>query len=283
LRARKKQGVAGADVNQYLYDNPEAGGVRVFGGLLIAGSPVGSPAYVDQQLGEIVRDKVQSAFAAVAKMDESQEQHLLNSQCCGNACVQHIWQVVNPDACVQARQETDAQTLLAVRTTMGLQGQNSHLPQSCVQQIFLPQRFGGLGYRHSADTYRAAFIGGFALAAHGPHSILDIYPPLREDVTVPESSTLPSMVALCDAWRTEVLLTTRATVLAKAVAAKAICPVASPDLDDDMMAAILEEKALDQQEIDHELKWKSEFVLGKTIPTGTGASPQCYYYNPGPS
>ena len=42
--------------------------------------------------------------------------------------------------------------------------------------VFLPQRYGGLGYRRSEDVKFAAFIGGFAMAAYGPYGIASYYP-----------------------------------------------------------------------------------------------------------
>ena len=45
------------------------------------------------------------------------------------------------------------------------------------QRIYLPQRYGGLGYRRSEDMKFAAFIGGTAMAAYGPYGIASYFPP----------------------------------------------------------------------------------------------------------
>ena len=255
LRARKKQGVAGAYISQTDFGNPLERGMPVFQGLEIAGSPIGSAAYVTQKLDTIVQEKVAKSFSAISSMDSSQERHLLGSQCCGNACVQHLWQVLNPSDTLSARTHTDFLTLRHVRKTMGI---SDALPSACVQQIFLPQRYGGLGYRRANDIVHGAFIGGFALAAYGPHSITLVCPELSEDVFRPEESDLPSMIQLCEAWKTEVQLTNRAYVLTKAVAAKVVAPPSHPDDENELGPSISASRILDKQENEYELRWKCE-------------------------
>jgi hypothetical protein len=263
LRAQKKQGIAGRDVQQQAFGDPNDRGIPVFNGLEIAGSPIGTTQYVADKLDEIVEDKVKKSFDAVARIPNAQEQHLLGSQCCGNACVQHLWQVLNPQDTQIARTQTDFLAYQAVKRCMGI---SNDLPRSCVQQIFLPQRFGGLGYRRANDVANAAFIGGFALAAHGPHNIASVCPELREDITSPETSTLPSMIALCLAWKQELQLTNRAYVLAKAVAADAIAPPRPPEDEPSEVSPSSEEYMLEKQDTMYELRWKAEFLLGKTVP-----------------
>ena len=186
------------------------------------------------------------------------------SQCGGNAYVQHLWQVLNPEDSESARIKTDFLTFQAIKKTMGVTGE---LPTSCIRQIFLPQRFGGLGYRKANDVVNAAYIGGFALAAHGPHNISQIYPPLRHDVNEPESSMLPSMISLSKAWKEEVELTNHSFVLAKAVAAGVVCPVISSS-GEEGEDSYANEKNLERQETTYELRWKMEALKGKTMPEG---------------
>jgi hypothetical protein len=206
LRAEKKQGVAGTGITQADYGIVGQGGLPVTTGLMIAGTPVGSSEFVQDSLQKLVQDKVLPAFEAISEIPSVQQQHLLGSQCCGNTQVQNIWQVLNPQDCVAARTTVDYTAFQSIRKTMGLTGT---VPDAVVQQIFLPQRFGGLGYRMAGDVYNSAFLGGFALAAYGTVNIGDIYPALLPHITYPETSTLPSMVAVCEAWKLEVNLTTR--------------------------------------------------------------------------
>ncbi len=70
----------------------------------------------------------------------------------------------------------------------------------------------------------AAYIGGFVLAAYGPHGIAAYCLALAADVNSPESSSLPSLISLTAAWETEVSLTPHASAMAKASAARAVTP-----------------------------------------------------------
>ena len=130
----------------------------------------------------------------------------------------------------------------------------------------MPQRFGGLGYRKADDVVNSAFIGGFALAAFGDHRIYDIYPPLKDDILCPENSDLPSMVAICSAWKEEITLTPRAKVLAQAVVAGVLCPIIPSEPNDEMSVADPAIRTVERQDIQYELRWKMEHVMGSTLP-----------------
>ena len=106
-------------------------------------------------------------------------------------------------------------------------------------------------------------MGGFAQAAYGPHNTAQVCPSLLADITVPEESTLPSMIALCRAWKEEIELSNRAWVLARAVAAKVVCPPQQEVFGDDEFMTPDPEKILQQQETTYELRWKSEVILGE--------------------
>jgi hypothetical protein len=265
LRAKKKQGVAGLGISQEKYGDPKRGGVQVQDGLEIAGTPIGSDEYVLDKLDDMVDEKVRLSYEAVGQIRKGQEQHLLQTQCCGNARVQHLWQVINPDLSKRARNQTDTLTLAAVKKTLGL-SEYDDFQESSQQQVFLPQRFGGLGYRKAEDVVNSAFIGGFALAAFGDHKIYDIYPPLKDDIISPETSELPSMIALCSAWKEEILLTPRAKILAQAVAADALCPITQTEPGDDTPLNSPVIRVAERQDIQYELRWKMEHVMGSTLP-----------------
>ena len=100
------------------------------------------------------------------------------------------------------------------------------------------------------------------MAAYGAHGIASIYPPLIPHLKSPETSTLPSMIAVTQAWREEVLLTPRTLTLARAAAARTLDPSSGERLEE---APSSSRSPLATQEIEYEIRWKAEFVEGQTL------------------
>jgi hypothetical protein len=140
------------------------GNLPVVPGLLIMGTPVGPPAWVEAKTLEIAHEAVPSTYDAVTTLAKVQNQHLIARGCCGTARVQHLWQTVHPMQCYTAVDNVDHMTEFAVA---GIFGQKeADIPDLIWMQIFLPQRFGGCGYRKSAHTHMLSYIGAFASAAY---------------------------------------------------------------------------------------------------------------------
>jgi len=143
-----------------------------------------------------VEGKVAAPYRAVAKLSRSQLKHLLNANCGGTARVQHVWQAIDPVSSAAAVKATDE---LTTETLQGILGVLDTLSPWVLSSCFLPQRYGGLGYRRSEDIKFAAFIGGFVMAAYGLYGTASYYPPLVTGVNCPEMSQLPSMKVFCEA------------------------------------------------------------------------------------
>ena len=133
------------------------------------------------------------------------------------------------------------------------------IPDLIWRQIYLPQRFGGCGYRKSKDVFVLSFLGGFAMAAYSPiYNIPLIAPFLTEDVKWPEESELPSLRAVSDAWRsTESLVRVRA--LCKAAVAGVVRP---PSDDPELQDPDTFSQQLDDQEARFETRFKAQSVNG---------------------
>jgi hypothetical protein len=253
-------GVAASNIAQQDYGDVSAGGIPVRAGLDIAGIPIGTDQYIRNALVDIIMNKVGVAYKAVDTLTRVQHRHLLNTFCCGTPQAQHLWQSILPALSVDAIHVTDGMTYMAAKRTMGAGGELS--PQAAYQ-TFLPQRFGGLGYKRSRDISNAAYIGGFALAAYGPYSIATQYPTLAQDIFCPETSSLPSLIALTQLWEEEVLLTPRALAMATAAAARVVRP-SQDDLESEDDPALWP-GILQAQETSYEIRFKSEFVEGNTL------------------
>ena len=79
---------------------------------------------------------------------------------------QHLWQTVNPYRCSEAVADVDDMSAFAIA---GIFGKTVDvIPDLIWRQIYLPQRFGGCGYRKSKDVFVLSFLGGFAMAAYSP-------------------------------------------------------------------------------------------------------------------
>jgi hypothetical protein len=257
LRVGKKMGVTGIGILQDEYGTVAAGGVPTLQGLDIAGIPIGTDAYVKASLADTIRNKVASSYAAVDSLTRVQHRHLLHTYCCGAAQAQHLWQTVRPSLASEAIHTTDVLTDIATSRTLGTRGT---VPTQSVHQSYLPQRYGGLGYRHSRDISGAAYLGGFAMAAYGDFNVASQYPPLAADIASPETSSLPSLRELGLVWAAEITRTPYALAIATAAAARSVCPIdGSPEEDADPSAL------LQQQDTAYEVRWKAEFVEGKEI------------------
>ena len=131
-------------------------------GLLVTGVPVGSDLFAKGALHKLVGEGVRETYEHVFALHGDQDRHLLASNCCGNVRVQHLWQTVSPKLCGDVIAEVDNITMPAVY--QALKAAPESLSNTALRQSHLPLRHGGLGYRKSADSGDAAYIGGFALA-----------------------------------------------------------------------------------------------------------------------
>jgi hypothetical protein len=133
------------------------------------------------------------------------------------------------------------------------------IPDLIWRQIYLPQRFGGCGYRKSKDVFVLSFLGGFAMAAYSPtYNISLVAPFLAADVGWPEESGLPSLGAVTDAWRS-----TESLVRVRALSKAAVAGVVRPPLDDpDLQDPDTWPQQLDDQEARFETRFKAQAVNG---------------------
>jgi hypothetical protein len=265
LDIKKKWGVssAGAALLQADYGDPQEGGIPVVDGLLVAGVPVGPPAFVAAATEKAVSENVASSFAAISSLPKAQVQNLLARMCGGNARVQHLWQVVNPVECSAAQEDTDRMTIAAVAVILGLKAED--FVGFCQDQSFLPMRFGGLGFTKATSNRTSTFLGGFCTATLGDYDVTSIMPFLAADVQGPESSALPSMVAVTAAWSELLLGCKRLWTLARAAAAEVIRPP-SAEPEDEAEGGF--PKQLLDQEIRYEAKFKSQAVRGRVPGQG---------------
>ena len=165
LEVKGKWGVSSVStvLHQEDHGDPLVNGLPVVPGLLIMGTPVGPPAWVEAKTLEIAREAVPSTYDAATTLAKVQNQHLIARSCCGTARVQHLWQTVIPTACYTAVDNVDQMTEFAVAGIFG--HKEADIPDLTWKQIFLPQRLGGCGYRKSAHTHVLSYIGAFASAA----------------------------------------------------------------------------------------------------------------------
>jgi hypothetical protein len=260
LDVKKKWGVSsvGTALDQADYGDPDAGGLPVVRGLHVAGVPVGPVDFVAAETEKAVNEKVVESFAAISSLPKAQIQNLLARMCGGNVRVQNLWQVVNPTQCAQAQEHTDQMTIAAIAIILGLK------PESfvgfCQRQSFLPMRFGGLGFLLASSSRLSTFLGGFCTATLGDYNVTSIMPFLAPDVQGPESSQLPSMVAVTKTWRDLLLSCKRLWTLARSAGAGVIRPQ-SADADDEEEGS--HQKQLTDQEARYEAKFKSQAVRGR--------------------
>jgi len=236
--------------------------INVKEGLKVAGIPIGSDPFILKELKDLVHENVGNAYDAVHNLPDLQYQHLLNVNCGGNARTQHIWQTVRPDLAIQAAKEVDELTKEAIGQMLP---KNALATDQVEQQCFRPLRHGGLGYRKSMNTTAAAYVGGFALAAHGPFGIGKIDPELMESINNPtnyETSILqfPSIFALHQAWL-QLLNNERAMTLCKAAVADCLGPQRDIDENDDDYSRRCY-KVRKQDNITFETAWKRKYILG---------------------
>ena len=208
-------------------------------------------------------ESVVESFAAISSLPKAQVQNILARMCGGNVRVQHLWQVVNPAECQTAQDDTDRMTIAAIAIMLGLQPED--FAGFCQQQSFLPMRFGGLGFLLASSSRVSTFMGGFCTATLGSYSVTSIMPFLAPDVQCPESSALPSMVAVTKAWSELLLSCKRLWTLARSAAAEVIRPP-SADPDDEAEGSF--QKQLLDQEIRYEAKFKSQAVRGRVPGVG---------------
>ena len=259
LEIANKWGVS-SDAHQLYqrdFGDPAINGLPVVPGLIIGGTPVGDNDFVQAKLLELVHESVSSSFDAATKLSKVQIQHILARGCCGTMRAQHLWQTVNPRRCSEAVSDVDAMTAFAVA---GIFGKTVDAISALVwRQIYLPQRFGGCGYRKSKDVFVLSFLGGFAMAAYSPtYNISLVAPFLATDVEWPEESGLPSLGAVTDAWRsTESLVRVRA--LCKAAVAGVVRP---PSDDPELQNPDTWTQQLEDQEARFETRFKAQAVNG---------------------
>ena len=167
LEVKSKWGVTSVavELSQADYGDPAGNGIPVTAGLEIAGTPVGTPDFVRGSVASIVETKVALPYAAISALVRVQTQHLLARNCGGTSRIQHIWQSVAPILSAEAIEATDNLTASALHVIAG--APPGTLPTVVLNQLFLPLRFGGGGYRRSKDVYRAAEVGAFAMSAYG--------------------------------------------------------------------------------------------------------------------
>ena len=265
LDIKKKWGVSsvGTALSQADYGDPLAGGIPVVDGLCVAGVPVGPTAFVSAATEKAVTESVVESFAAISSLPKAQVQNILARMCGENVRVQHLWQVVNPAECQTAQDDTDRMTIAAIAIMLGLQPED--FAGFCQQQSFLPMRFGGLGFLLASSSRVSTFMGGFCTATLGSYSVTSIMLFLAPDVQCPESSALPSMVAVTKAWSELLLSCKRLWTLARSAAAEVIRPP-SADPDDEAEGSF--QKQLLDQEIRYEAKFKSQAVKGRVPGVG---------------
>jgi len=271
LRVDKKWGVSSVAtaLDQAEYGDVEVGGIPVLPGINITGVPVGADEFVKAAALQIVDENVGASFRAISSLTKTQHQHLLAVHCGGAKRVQHLWQTINPNLCHDSIARADDLTDAAVSRIAGCP---TILPSLALDQLYLPLRYGGGGYRKSAHLKNAAYLGGFAMAAYGRFNVSQIFPDLEGDVDFPEDSQLPSLVAVTDIFSVEVLQSEIVAVTVTAAAAGVAKPdPASPDdLDPDTF-----EEQLSAQTAQHETRFKSQIVNGKEPRDEDGTVQSC--------
>jgi hypothetical protein len=153
------------------------------------------------------------------------------------------------------------------------------VPDLSWMQIFLPQRFGGCGYRKAEHTHFWSYVGAFAMAACSPNfNITQIAPCLADDVNFPETSDLPSLRAVVGIWKWvhESNLFDRVAALSKAAVAGVVRP---PTDDPELQDPGTWPRQLEDQEARCETRFKTQCVKGSLLPIGDGAS---YHATPSP-
>jgi hypothetical protein len=118
-------------------------------GLLIAGTPIENEDFIRQSIVSIIRDSVNPTDDATTTLNQAQIMNLLARSTCDTSRVQHLWRTIRPAFTAPFALEVNHLTKNALLKIMG----RSHddLDALHYKQIFLPLRFGGLGYRSSMD------------------------------------------------------------------------------------------------------------------------------------
>jgi hypothetical protein len=182
----------------------------------------------------------------------------------------HLWQSVLPSLCADSVSDTDDVSDFAIASIMGIPLSDFH--GHVRSQAHLPQRHGGNGHRRSENVWRAARVGGFCLAAHGPFNIFGVAPFLRDDVLFPEKSSLPSLVELASAWKHCVGRFPRLWHLPQAAVGGVVRPpTEDPRLEDPSTWA----QQLDDQQARLETVFKSQLVKG-TLPAAEDDPAWCF-------
>jgi hypothetical protein len=246
--------------------------INVKNGLKVAGIPIGSDEYVKNEIANIIRENVEQPFDAVSELPDLQYQHLLNLNCGGNSRAQHLWQTIRPELATNGIKEVDKLTKKAISPMMaGNAMDNTEIEKQC----FLPQRFGGLGYRKAENIANAAYIGGFALATLGPFGIRHLAPHLVATVTQPENENdqalglmqFPSLHALQHAWENQIK-SDRILAICKAAVADSLAPPRQPDeMDEEFMARRKQKRLNDNAH--YEAEWKNTYIKGEESPAIT--------------
>ncbi len=121
--------------------------------------------------------------------------NLLARNTCGTSRVQHLWQTIRPSFTTSFAKEVDHLTQNTILTIMGLS--RNDLDSLHYEQIFLPLRFGGFGYRSSRQIVHESYVARFASAAYGNrYNVSTMARFLLEDLLSPETSSLPSLQAV---------------------------------------------------------------------------------------
>jgi hypothetical protein len=247
-------------LSQQDYGDPSAGGVPVVAGLDVGGAPVGKDDFISNSVKWNVHTNVGGTFAAIAKLSKVQHQHIISKNTGGTMRALHLWQSVLPSLCADSVSDTDGMSDFAASSIMGIPLDDFSGPVR--DKACLPQRCGGNGYRRSEHIWRAAYIGGFCLAAHGPFNIFGSAP--FEDVLFPEKSPLPSLVELTSAWKHCAVRLPRLWHLPQAALAGVVRPPADDPRHEDPATWA---EQLDNQQARLETAFKSQLVRGCYPPT----------------
>ena len=232
--------------------------------------PFPPPAWVEAKVLEIVHQSVPTTYEAVTTLARVQNQHLIARGCCGTNRVQHLWQTVNPTECYTAVDSVDGLSAFAIAGIWGKM--EVDIPALVWMQIFLPQRFGGCGYRKSAHTHMLSYVGAFAMAAYNDsYNIANIAPFLADDVNSPETSALPSLQAVYGiwGWMYESNQFDRFWALSKAAVAGVVRP---PTDDPELQDPDTWPRQLSDQESRYETRFKAQAVKGTLVAPADDAS-----------
>ncbi len=241
-------------LNQHDYRN-----LPITNGLLIAGTPIGNEDFIRESIASVIRDSVNPTYDATTTLNQAQIMNLLaRTNTCGTSRVQHLWQTITPTLTAPFALEVDDLTKNALLKIMGRSQDDLDALQ--YKQIFLPLRFGGLGYRSSMDIVHEAYTTRFATVAYATQfSIPKVAPFLLQDILSPENSNLPSLKALNHSWNTICERHPRIVALSKAAIRGLLCPPAP--VNDDNLETNSERAFLAQESMFH-TRFKSQAVLG---------------------